>query len=141
MTLSMTCASRGRRSQTFKPGTLDGMQPSSPRISSGASGLGSNVSSWLGEPYMKSRMHDLAWPNPGRLAAGTIAAARACDKCCNSGRASPSKPERADLKQLAPRQAVAETFRTAQDPEHRRPPRTQRSTDVLQNDDMSLTAI
>src|SRR5947209_7855929 len=58
MTLSMTCASRGSRSQTFRPGTLEAMQPSSPRISSGASGLGSKVSSWLGEPYMNRRTLD-----------------------------------------------------------------------------------
>ncbi len=39
-TLSITSANRGSRSQTFNPGTLDGMQPSSPRISSGSVGLG-----------------------------------------------------------------------------------------------------
>jgi hypothetical protein len=50
----------------FKPATLEGMQPSSPRISCGESGFGSKVSSWLGEPYIKRRMHALARPNPGR---------------------------------------------------------------------------
>ena len=42
---------------------------SSPRISAGASGLGSQVSSWLGPPHRKIRMHDFARPNPSGLAA------------------------------------------------------------------------
>ena len=97
-TLSITCASRGSRSQTFKPATLEGMQPSSPRISSGASGLGSNVSSWLGEPYMKRRMHDLACPKPGRRAAGPSIDADwplAADSSAASGR--PGETKRAEL--------------------------------------------
>ncbi len=68
------------------------MQPNSPRISSGASGLGSNVSSWLGEPYRKSRMHAFARPKPGRLDEGMASPARASASCDHSRRPSPSIP-------------------------------------------------
>ena len=50
VTLSITLARWGSPSQTSMPGTFERIDPSSPRISAGASGLGSNVSSWLGEP-------------------------------------------------------------------------------------------
>ncbi len=50
VTLSMTFAIRGRSSQTSRPGTFDGIDFSSPRISSGASGLGSKVSELAGRP-------------------------------------------------------------------------------------------
>ena len=49
-------------SQTSSPGRLLGMYPSSPRSSTGAFGLGSTHSIWLGAPYKWIRMIDLAWP-------------------------------------------------------------------------------
>jgi hypothetical protein len=50
VTLSMTFATRGRCSETWMPGTFDGMGLCGPRIASGASGFMSNMSMWLGPP-------------------------------------------------------------------------------------------
>ena len=46
--------------------------PNSPRISAGASGLGSHVSSWLGPPHWKIRMHDR--PGQSRRLVATVSA-------------------------------------------------------------------
>ena len=97
VTLSITCASRGSRSQTFSPGTLEGMQPNSPRTSTGASGLGSNVSIWLGDPYMNSNMHDLAWPK--LLDPGADVSALALTAIGVPEQPEPEHPQRADVEQ------------------------------------------
>ncbi len=57
-------ASNGKCSLIEIPGTFVAMRRNGPRMSSGASGLGSHVSSWLGPPHIKIRMHDFARPNP-----------------------------------------------------------------------------
>ena len=49
-----------------RPAVAVAIVPNSPRISDGASGLGSNVSSWLMPPVQKARIT----PRTGRLAAG-----------------------------------------------------------------------
>ena len=51
-------ARRGRCSETLTPGHRVAIEPKGPRISDGASGLGSNVSSWLGPPTIISKMTD-----------------------------------------------------------------------------------
>ena len=66
-TIASRCAcwaSSGKCSLIEIPGTLVAIGRNGPRISSGASGLGSQVSSWLGPPHRKIRMHDFARPNP-----------------------------------------------------------------------------
>ena len=57
-------ASSGKCSLIRTPGVLVAIGLNSPRISSGASGLGSQVSSWLGPPHMKTSRHDFARPKP-----------------------------------------------------------------------------
>ena len=123
VTLSMTWARLGNSSQTFRPGTLEAMQPSSPRISTGASGLGSNVSIWLGDPYMNSRMHDFAWPNPWSPVVEARAAGSNSPACPAPPSPSPSKPKRADVQEISPGQPITEPFRTTQNANHR-PPRS-----------------
>src|SRR4051794_6920967 len=74
LTLSITRASRGNSSQTSSPGTTEGIDPSSPRTSTGAPGFGSKVSNWLGDPYRYSRMQARARPNPGKAPDGAVVA-------------------------------------------------------------------
>src|SRR4051794_20140560 len=52
----MRAASMGSSSQKCTPLTLVLMAPYGPRMVSGVSGLGSNVSRWLGPPSSQSRM-------------------------------------------------------------------------------------
>src|SRR5579862_3239273 len=56
----MACAVRGRSSEICTPGTVVGMALKLPRISDGASGLGSKVSSWLAPPFWKNTMHEIS---------------------------------------------------------------------------------
>ena len=53
-------ANFGKCSLIWMPGTDVSIGRNSPRMLSGASGLRSNVSRWLGPPAIHSRMHDLA---------------------------------------------------------------------------------
>jgi len=53
-------ASSGKCSPICRPGTVVRMGLKDPRISMGASGFGSQVSSWLGPPHMYSRITDFA---------------------------------------------------------------------------------
>jgi hypothetical protein len=62
--LSVRDASIGKCSLIRTPGVLVAIVPKLPRISAGASGFGSQVSSWLGPPHMKIIKHDFARPNP-----------------------------------------------------------------------------
>lgn len=61
--ISATCfihvAIRGRCSQMGRPETLVAIEPNSPRTSGGASGLGSNMSMWLGPPNRSIKITDL----------------------------------------------------------------------------------
>src|SRR6266849_8606613 len=56
--LSITCAHFGSISESVIPGTLVDMVPNSPRYSTGASGLGSHMSIWLGPPRIHRMMTD-----------------------------------------------------------------------------------
>ena len=58
--LSETWASRGRCSLISRPGVRQAIGRNGPRIFSGASGLRSKVSSWLGPPNRKMKITDLA---------------------------------------------------------------------------------
>ena len=65
---SSIAACFGRCSQSKTPGSLVGMTPNGPRFWSGRSGLGSQVSMWLGPPAIQSRMTALfAADRPARL--------------------------------------------------------------------------
>src|SRR3954464_2261474 len=48
-------ACRGNSSQTSRPGTAVRIGRNGPRYSAGASGLGSQVSNWLGPPHIQNR--------------------------------------------------------------------------------------
>src|SRR5688572_7806059 len=67
--LSARAASLGKCSLIEMPGTEVAIGLNSPRISAGASGLGSQVSSCEGPPHIKIKMHCLARPNPRGLSA------------------------------------------------------------------------
>jgi hypothetical protein len=69
---SVRIASLGKCSLIRRPGVRVAIVRKLPRISAGASGLGSQVSSWLGPPHMKISRQDRARPNP----AGPAATAR-----------------------------------------------------------------
>src|SRR5262245_16008998 len=58
--LSMIRALIGSKSQIWMPGTLVGIVPNSPRYSIGASGLGSQVSCWLGPPRIQRMMTEFS---------------------------------------------------------------------------------
>ncbi len=75
VTLSIRCAISGNFSQMNVPGTLVLMGFQMPRISAGASGLGSNVSNWLGPPARNKKIHEtsrrpLTVPPRAEIAAG-----------------------------------------------------------------------
>ena len=95
----------GNSSQTSQPGRLEGIDPSSPRISTGAFGLGSTNSIWLGAPYRCSRMTHLARPNE-RGCALSLAAAASC-KSHQVRPGQPGQPQPAHAQQIASREAVA----------------------------------
>src|SRR5262249_23606372 len=86
----------GKCSPTCTPGTLVGTGRKGPRTASGASGLRSQVSSWLGPPTRNSRMQ-LTSPALPAAAAGWA----------GRRRAGGAGGEGADGKEVAPRQAVA----------------------------------
>ena len=95
--LSWCCASIGSGSQTRTPGTLVSMAPNSPRISAGASGLGSKLSMWLMPPWSQIRMHETSGP----VASAEARARR------NSGSPSPnaaSDPTRKASRRVTPSQ-------------------------------------
>src|SRR6059058_2236832 len=72
------------------PGTLDLIGLNSPRMLEGASGLGSQISIWLGPPWRNSMMTDLAAPKALFVSAFAGAAAAFHDR--NSGRFNPNRP-------------------------------------------------
>ena len=73
VSLSAALATRGNNSQKCIPGTLVRIGLKSPRISTGASGLGSKVSCCGGPPPRNKMIQDLARPNVP--AACTVSAA------------------------------------------------------------------
>src|SRR5713101_946300 len=73
------------------PGTLVLMGLNSPRILEGASGLGSQMSMWLGPPCRNSMMTDLAAPKDFALDS-TLAAAAEAFQDRKSGRFNPNRP-------------------------------------------------
>ena len=81
--LSMIRACSGRCSQTRMPGTRVAIDRYGPRISAGASGLGSHMSIWLGPPESQNRMTAL------RSAAGVSARA---DRRSRSASPKPARP-------------------------------------------------
>src|SRR5262249_1487227 len=90
--LSAWRAMRGKISLTWIPGTLVEMALKGPRTSSGALGLGSQVSMWLGPPTRSSMMQLTSLSCPGLGAAGVAEAAALRAK--KSGNARP-RAERA----------------------------------------------
>src|SRR5262245_42005874 len=74
------------------PGTLVCRARNGPRIPSGASGLGSNVSKWLGPPHIQKRMTAVSGGAAGRAA--------------SSWQGQPAERERARPQERPPREGV-----------------------------------
>src|SRR4051794_33981760 len=74
--LSAIRACIGKSSQKAIPGTAVLIGRNGPRISAGASGLGSNVSNWLGPPHIQNRMTDVGREICFALAAMTCGTVR-----------------------------------------------------------------
>src|SRR6266700_3877396 len=92
VSLSICLASSGMTSLSEMPGTIDLIGLNSPRTFEGASGFGSQISMWLGPPWRKTRMTDLARPQPDfPLALSGAEAALAC-KRRTSARLTPRMP-------------------------------------------------
>ena len=70
----------GSVSQMRMPGTFVAMDLKVPRISSGASGFGSNVSCCGGPPLRKMITHDFARPNEADFCPGKFTARTRCSK-------------------------------------------------------------
>ena len=93
------------------PGTLVAIAPNSPRISSGACGLGSKLSMWLIPPCSQTRMHDTSRP---------VSAARGPRLELQEARQAQTQgSQRADTQHVTPRHAVASPIRTQLQVEHR----------------------
>src|SRR6266853_3600601 len=91
--LSICSASLGMTSLSQIPGTLERSVLNSPRTFDGASGLGSQMSMWLGPPCRKIRMTDLALPQPALVLAASDGDSE--PSACNrkmSPSATPNKP-------------------------------------------------
>src|SRR5688572_14995590 len=79
--LSICFASNGIVSLRRIPGTFDLIGLNSPRTLDGASGLGSQMSIWLGPPWRNTRITDFALPQPCfALAASGAVLAAACSR-------------------------------------------------------------
>ncbi len=101
---SITLARLGRCSHTSSPASDDGIGCIEPRISTGAPGFISNVSSWLGEPYRNSTMQSCS--------AETVAGTRGglCLRLQQRGQTEASDGRTANLEEIAARQSVAKRF-------------------------------
>src|SRR3954466_9439186 len=106
--LSMICALSGSKSQIWMPGTFVLMAPNSPRYSMGASGLGSQVSCWLGPPRIQRMITDFC-----REILCPDAAAFASERR-RSGNANPANPRKPDLRKL--RRSKANSLRNSSQP-------------------------
>src|SRR5437899_1495749 len=91
VTLSIWSASMGMVSLTWMPDTLVLIGLNSPRILEGASGLGSQMSMWLGPPCRNSMITDFAAPKALAFDS-TLAAAADAFQERKSGRFSPNRP-------------------------------------------------
>src|SRR5688572_17965132 len=92
--LSACAASLGNSSETWMPATLVAIGLNSPRISAGASGLGSNVSCCGGPPVRNRTTHRFARPNPPP--AGAEEAARRYDASVSP----PTAPRRSTVRRV-----------------------------------------
>src|SRR5579883_922880 len=81
------------------PGTLVGITPNSPRISAGASGLGSKLSIWLIPPWSQSRMQETS-----RSVRPPAARARSSRKRGRLSPKTPSEPTRSRSRRVTPSQ-------------------------------------
>src|ERR1035437_4536036 len=90
MYLSTCWASSGMVSLSWIPSTLVLKGLNSPRMFEGASGLGSQMSMWLGSPCRNSRMTDFALPYPFGPSNGEPGAALASSEK-NWGKLSPNR--------------------------------------------------
>src|SRR2546422_3657253 len=91
------------------PGTLDLMGLNSPRILEGASGLGSQMSMWLGPPWRKTNGTDLALPQPAFCLRASGAAAAWAWSWRTSARLKPrmpTPPTRKNSRRLKPSQVL-----------------------------------
>ena len=91
------------------PGTLVSMALKSPRMLVGASGLGSQMSMWLGPPCRNSRMTEFARPKPAPPPIASTAAVAACASRSASAWLSempkmPSEPTRRNSRRVGPSQ-------------------------------------
>src|SRR5687768_1860641 len=104
--LSRTLARLGITSLTPTPVSLVLMGLKSPRMLSGASGLGSQMSRWLGPPWRKMKMKFLAEPKPARLAASAGAApaprASSWSRLARLRPSSPAPPTRSSSRRETP---------------------------------------
>src|SRR2546422_1005 len=91
VTLSIWSASMGMVSLTWMPDTLVLIGLNSPRMLEGASGLGSQMSMWLGPPCRNSMITDLAAPKDFAFDS-TLAAAAEAFQDRKSGRFNPNRP-------------------------------------------------
>lgn len=98
--LSRLFASFVMCSENWTPGTAVGMALNSPRYSTGASGLGSNVSKCVGPPSIQMRMHDLAF------AAGLLTASAANPRARNAVSNPPPVAAESELKRVAAGETV-----------------------------------
>ena len=98
VTLSITRARRGSSSQTSSPGTLDGIDASSPRISTGRVGLGVERLELAGRAVQEQQDARL------RLAEPLAARARfplGLARGRHAGEPQPEQPQRPDVEQVA----------------------------------------
>src|SRR6185369_11307251 len=92
VTLSIWSASMGMVSLTWMPDTLVLIGLNSPRMLEGASGLGSQMSMWLGPPCRNSMITDFAAPKALALDSTLAGAAASAFQERKSGRLSPNSP-------------------------------------------------
>ena len=106
MALSSALAIIGMCSPMWVPGILVGMALKSPRMLAGASGLGSQMSMWLGPPCRKTMITDLALPKP-RAPSNLVAALAVFCQARKFARFSPSipmEPARSSSRRVGPSQ-------------------------------------
>src|SRR5271170_1956308 len=90
--LLMAEAIIGMVSLMFVPGILVLIGLNSPRILRGASGLGSQISMWLGPPCRKTMITDFALPKPREPSSLLLAPFAAPCQARNCARFKPKRP-------------------------------------------------
>src|SRR5579871_5284101 len=119
----MIFAHIGSKSPRRMPGTFVSIVPNSPRYSSGASGLGSHMSIWLGPPRIHRMMTEFA---SFRLADSGVAFA---SKRSKSARPKPAKPSMPARKK--PRRSGAKDAKASRQPSEE----VRRFTGILRQND------